>query len=440
LRVADEGGGEARKAEAPTRKTEISRPDFKAINRLVRTLPKPASGNKTYTETELRRRGLTGPWARGLAARVTAAGARAWVLRYWAHGIQRLYTIGDIEAWPTEKVWPEAVELRRKIDGGADPRKVRQEKQEAPTVADLCTVFERDHLPSRRPSTQAEYRRMLAKHILPRLRQRKVAAVSREDVAALHREIGRQHPYQANRVLALASVMFSLAIEHGMRADNPCARIPKAPEERRERFLNPAELTRLNEVLATHPEKISASAIRLMLLTGCRRGEALAAKWTELDLDAGVWVKPSTNTKQKRAHRIPLSAPAVEVLREMEVEKERLHRFGIVTPYVFPSMRKPAERLVEVKRTWTAACTAAGLTAVRLHDLRHSFASALVSGGLHLPVIGQLLGHTQPRTTHRYSHLYDDVLRDAVERVGAIATGPGSGAKVVALRRPPGAS
>src|SRR5262249_13108610 len=104
---------------------------------------------------------------------------------------------------------------------------------------------------------------------------------------------------------------------------------------------------------------------------------------------------------------------------------ERLHRHGVITPYVFPSIRRPAERLTEVKRTWSAACKAAGLSNVRLHDLRHSFASALVSGGLNLPVIGQLLGHTQPRTTHRYSHLYDETLRDAAERVGAMAVGGG---------------
>ena len=435
--VDDESGREAQKADGGGHRPEVSRPpgrpDFKAINRLVRALPGPTGGNKTYGEAELRRRGLSGPWARGLAARVTAAGARAWVLRYWAQGIQRLFTIGDIEAWPAEKVWPVAAGLRRQIDSGLDPRKQRRDEQEAPSVGDLCSVFQRDHLPSRRPSTQAEYRRIIARHIIPRLGQRKVAAVTREDVAAMHREIAVQHPYQANRIVALVSVLFSLAVERGMRADNPCARIPKAPEERRERFLSPGEIGRLNDALAAHPERISSAAILVMLLTGSRRGETLAAKWTEIDLDAGVWTKPSTNTKQRRIHRDPLSGAAVAVLRQMQAENERLQRYGTVTPYVFPSIRRPSERLVEVKRTWASACKAAGLTGVRLHDLRHTFASALVSGGLGLPVIGALLGHSQPRTTHRYSHLYDDVLRDAVERVGTLTSG--KSAEGVPLKR-----
>jgi integrase len=432
IAVDDESGRDAQKADK--RKTgSASRPDFKAINRLVRALHKPTSGNKTYSEAELRRRGLTGPWMRGLAARVTAAGASSWVLRYRGDGIQRLYTIGTIQAWPSEKIWAEAAELRRKIDTGVDPRKQRQDEHAAPTVTDLCSVFERDCLPSRRPSTQREYARIIRKHLLPRLGQRKVAAVSREEIAALHREIvGQRHPYQANRVLAVASVLFSLAIERGWRVDHPCSRIAQAPEQPREYFLTSPEIVRLNDVLAA-TQTIAASAIRLMLLTGCRRNEALAATWAEFDLAAAVWTKPSTNTKQKRASRIPLSGAAVQLLREMLVERERLHQCGVLTPFVFPSIRNPSERMVEVNKAWAVACKSAGLTAVRLHDLRHSFASALVSSGLNLPVIGALLGHARAQTTHRYSHLYDDTLRDAVERVGALTSGPGKGAEVVPL-------
>lgn len=296
----------------------------------------------------------------------------------------------------------------------------RDEARTAPTVADLWAAFEADHLPTRRPSTAGEYRRQAAQYILPRLGQHRVAAVKREDIAALHREIAKPHPYMANRVLALLSVMFNMAVEREMRADNPCARIPKAPEERRESFLSPDQIGRLAEALTTHPETISAAAIRFLMLTGARRNEALAAKWTEFDLTAGVWTKPSANTKQKRTHRVPLSGAAIAVLLEMQAEAARLRAEGTITPYVFPSAKRPAEALGEVRRTWASVCKTVGLTGIRLHDLRHSFASALVSGGVGLPTIGAMLGHSQPRTTARYAHLYDDTLRDAAERVGAM--------------------
>jgi integrase len=235
----------------------------------------------------------------------------------------------------------------------------------------------------------------------------------------------------ANRVLALLSVLLNLGIERKMRTDNPCARMPKAPEESRQTYLSPEQITRLAQALAAHPEKISAAAIRFMLLTGCRRNEALASTWAEFDIEAGIWTKPSANTKQKRPHRIPLSAAALTLLGEMRVEADSMRNHGIISPYVFPSGKKQAQALMGVRRTWASACKIASLSGVRLHDLRHSFASALVSVGVGLPTIGAMLGHSQPRTTARYSHLYDTTLRDAAEHVGALVV-PLAGRRVKA--------
>lgn len=376
----------------------------------VRDLSPPARGNRVFYDAAVR----------GLGARVTASGAKSWIFNYRIGGRERRITIGDCGAWPIRQARARAQELRRLVDDGGDPMAARDEARTAPTVADLWRAFAADRLPTRRASTAAEYRRQAAHYILPRLGQHRVAVVKREDVAALHREIAKAHPYMANRVLALVSVMFNLAIERDMRTDNPCARIPKAPEERRESYLSPDQIGRLAEALGAHPEKVSAAAIRFLMLTGARRNEALAATWAEFDLDAGVWTKPSANTKQKRSHRVPLSAAALEVLAEMQAEATRMREWGIISPYVFPSGKRQAEALKEVRRTWAAVCKAAGLSGVRLHDLRHSFASALVSGGVGLPTIGAMLGHSQPRTTARYAHLYDTTLRDAAERVGAL--------------------
>jgi integrase len=453
---------EAQKTGGGGRIGKISRPDYRAIDRLVRALPKPASGNKTYSEAELRRCGLTGPWVRGLAPRVTKADARAWVLRYRAGGIERLHTIGGIEAWPAEKVWVEAAKLRREIDGGGDPQGERQAKQDAPTVAALADRFEAEHLPRKRPATARDYRALLRDIIRPALGKIKVAELRHADVERMHHGIVKRAPYRANRAVAVLSKMLSMAVRWEMRPDNPARGIERAPEERRERYLTPAEIARLGEALAAHPERTSGNAVRMMLLTGARKGETLAAQWQDIDLAAGIWSKPAATTKSAKRHRVPLSAPALALLAAMKAEADkenaRRERDGLEPiTCLFPG--PDSKPLQDVKHFWAAVCQKAALgqfvekkdeagkviikdekpvmvwrSSARIHDLRHTYASILASAGLSLPVIGALLGHTQMQTTQRYSHLLDDPLRAATERAGAIIGSAGkAGADVVPI-------
>jgi integrase len=245
-----------------------------------------------------------------------------------------------------------------------------------------------------------------------------------------------------------------------MRSDNPARGIEREPEERRERFLTPAEIGRLADALAAHPEKLSANALRLLLLTGARKGEMLSARWSEFDLAAGVWTKPSAHTKTKKEHRVPLSAPAVALLTEMRAEAEKEQkksRRNAEPEFVFAVGDN--QHLVEIKRAWLSICKTAGLAelvdavdgagrpqkdakghpvrvwqaTVRIHDLRHTYAAVLASSGLSLPIIGALLGHTQAATTHRYAHLLDDPLRAATERMGSLVTKRSAAAHVVRL-------
>jgi integrase len=230
---------------------------------------------------------------------------------------------------------------------------------------------------------------------------------------------------------------FNLAIRWGWRSDNPASGVHRNPEQKRDRYLSAAEMISLSQALATHPEKTSANAIRLLMLTGARRSEVLSATWDQFDLHTGVWTKPSAHTKQRKPHRVPLSAPAVQLLTEI--------RSGAESAWVF-SNDDGEKPISDIKRTWLSICRTAGLaeqveqrtrdgkvmrdaygrsvqawrTTVRIHDLRHTFASILASQGLSLPMIGALLGHTQAQTTHRYSHLFDDPLRAATEHVGAL--------------------
>ena len=190
---------------------------------------------------------------------------------------------------------------------------------------------------------------------------------------------------------------------------------------KRRRYLSADELGRLASALADQRDRQAANIIRFLLLTGARRGEALAARWEEIDLVAGAWNKTATGTKQKLDHFVPLSEAAVQLLVEIRHNGE----------FVFPGRDGGHRR--DVQGAWRAACKSAGITGARLHDLRHTYASVLASAGLSLPVIGALLGHQTPATTARYSHLTNDPLRAATERAAAIIIGKPS-AEIVPLK------
>ena len=219
-------------------------------------------------------------------------------------------------------------------------------------------------------------------------------------------------PYQANRVLALLSTMFNLAVKWGLLDKNPCKGIEKFSETPRERYLNKAELKQLVETLDKFKDRTVASALVLMMLTGCRKTEALTATWDQFDLEEGVWTKPSHHTKQKRTHRVPLNPAAVALLLGIERKGD----------YVFPGRIKD-QPLQDIKKAWETIRVDAKIPDVRMHDLRHTYASLLASQKLSLPIIGALLGHTQAQTTMRYAHLLDAPLREATNSAGALIEG-----------------
>jgi integrase len=217
----------------------------------------------------------------------------------------------------------------------------------------------------------------------------------------------------ANRVLATTSSMFSEAIAQGLRTDNPCMSVKRNPENKRERYLDATETARLLVVCDQSQYINAANLIRLLVLTGARRGEALLARWEEFDLDAALWVKPSHHTKQKRTHMLPLSPAAVAALTHMKEQAEA------DCPWLFPSSNS-SRSLQDPKRGVSLILMAAGLgRGVTLHTLRHSFAARVVSAGHGLHAAGKLLGHTQAATTHRYAHLEHDAQRRALVDVDA---------------------
>jgi integrase len=384
------------------------------------------------------------PKAAGFGVRSYPGGGKSFFIDYRLEGRQRRFTIGPFPRWSADAARERAKELRKQIDRGHDPAGQKRERREAPTVQDLIDRYIADHLPKKSTEKMrvADEKKMLAeigKHLGKHTR---VADVHDGDVEAMHRKIseslgrgGKPRRVRANRILTVASKMFSLSLRSrdGENAPwrnavlgNPCKGIERNHEEGRERFFSPAELAAISDALNEYPG-VAADCVRLVTLTGCRPAEAMRAEWSEFDNEPGFWIKPSAHTKQRRVHKLPLSPAAIEL-----IERRRKERVG---RWVFPGDVK-GEHLAALWHVWHFVRRRTGLGQdARVYDLRHTFASIGAGGGLSLPIIGRLLGHTQSRTTERYAHFADDPLREAAEKITTVITGASKpGATVVPLR------
>ncbi len=391
------------------------------VEQVIKQLKAPKRGNKITWDGEIK----------GFGVRITAAGAISFILDYRIAGRQRRYTIGRWPELTATAARIEAVELRSDIRNGQDPMEEKRALRSEPTLGDLATDYlASDAQDKKRPTTQHNDRGYTERFIRPKLGRHRLSAIGERDIEALHASL-KDTPYQANRVLALLSSMFNYAIKRKWRTDNPVKGIEKFHEEKRERLLTVEEIQRFREALDNYKDQSAANALRLLLLTGSRASEVLKARWEEFDLDGDMprWTKPSHHTKQKKTVHVPLSAPALELLIGMRPHK--------ASGPLFPGADGKRAR-VSLRRPWLQACKAAGLVTVevlkgkrrhevrkykptvRVHDLRHTFASHLVSNGVGLQVVGRLLGHTQAATTMRYAHVQDDAARAATNQFGKI--------------------
>jgi integrase len=359
----------------------------------------------------------------GLALQVTKSGARAFVFNYrTVAGRERRLTIGSTTDWSLTLVREEAKRLRRLVDQGRDPMGERHELRAAATVTDLVVRWRIEVAPKKRARARADDEGMIAGWILPALGRLKLTDVKHADIAALHREITAAGALiRANRVIALCSRLFRLAIVWEMCSDNPVKGIERNPEPPRHRYLSSDEIVRLFTALETLHNRQAADIIRLLALTGARRSEVFAMRWSDLDLQAGVWLKPAAATKQHRIHRIPLNEPAKQLLIGLKLAAtDEAARTGRPLPaYAFPG-RGGRAPIGDIKKGWAVLCRKAQLGHLHLYDLRHNYASLLVSAGYGLPLIGALLGHSQLSTTSRYAHLMDGAQRQATDELGAI--------------------
>ncbi|KMW60722.1 putative integrase protein [Candidatus Rhodobacter oscarellae] len=346
----------------------------------------------------------------GFGLRVKPSGVKSYLVQYRnrADGRSKRKTLGQHGPLMTLHQAKEIARgLLADVVRGADPVADHKALRDAPLVKDLAVKYLQEHaLPKKRAGSVKNDRSYLDRHILPVLGKMKARDVRPSDIQALHNRL-KKTPYQANRVLALLSKIFSLSVRWDMRPDNPARGIEKFQEEKRHRWLSEAELLRLTQALDAHPNQTAADAIRLQLLTGARIGEVLTATWEDFELGQGIWTKPSHHTKQKRTEHLPLSGAALDLLQKIRAER------GTCT-FLFANPKTEAP-YKDLKRFWSVVTTAANLQDYRIHDNRHTYASHLVSSGMSLAIVGRLLGHTNPLTTHRYAHLADNPLRQATE-------------------------
>jgi integrase len=371
---------------------------------------------------------------RGFSITIYPSGNRAFTLDYRIAGRQRRMTIGRWPEWNTTAARERAKELRRDIDEGIDPLSLRESSREAPRVNDMITRYLAEHTPHLAARNAADQHTIMNKLVAPDWGSKLVTEITKADVEKLLTKIaaGRARPskakpnnrarklqgpkptpVRANRVGEVLRKMFTLAIGWGMRDDNPASGFRRRIENERERFLTPEEIGRLAKVLDAAKDQRAAGIIRLCMLTGARSGEVRQARFEQFNLDLGSWSKPAATTKQRKIHRIPISGDVAAIVRQRSLLVPRGN------PWLFPG-DTPGQPVKEIRRFWIGIQTEAKLPDVRIHDLRHTFASLLVSGGASLEMIGKLLGHTQMQTTQRYAHLMDSPLRDGVNAVASI--------------------
>jgi len=357
----------------------------------------------------------------GFGVRVMPSGVRSYVVQYRIGGRTRRSAFSRVGRMTPDEARKHARELLVAVDKGRDPVAEEEARRRSPTIAALCAQFLTEHVAHRcKPSTQQEYRRSVDLFINPRLGTFKVEDVKRADVARLHHDL-RDIPYQANRTLGVLSKLFNLAEVWGLRPDgsNPCRHVKKYPERRRERYLSPEEIGRLGRVLSDAEQAGSEhgpviDAIRLLILTGARLGEIQTLRWEHVQ--DGYIALPDSKTGAKR---IVLGKAAAEVLRRIKRLPDNPHVIAGTLPGRF---------WTDLQRPWRRIRAKAGLPNVRLHDLRHTFASVAAGRGESLAKIGGLLGHSHVQTTARYAHLAPDPLRDTADRTaGEIFRAMGNG-------------
>ncbi|MBO6689394.1 MAG: site-specific integrase [Henriciella sp.] len=350
----------------------------------------------------------------GFHVRVKPSGAKSFALKYRSAGRQRNFTIGRYGALTPDQARHKTRVLMTQIHDGGDPSEQRLQSSRELTLGEFWELYlERHAIPHKAERSVREDRSLWKNYVSSPWRLRRLSSIRRDDIQKLHSRLA-DRPYAANRMLCLMSKMYNLAIEWGITDRNPATSIKKFREIPRERYLTDDERSNLDSALAQETDTAAVIAIWLCILTGARKSEVLQARWSQFDLngDRPIWTIPASNTKQAKSNRKPLSKRAVALLsnwRQVCPESP--------SGWLVPGKKEDKHRS-DLNGPWRRVRQAAGLPDLRLHDLRHDFASSAVADGWSLEIIGRYLGHSSIQTTQRYAHLQDDPLHAMAEQIG----------------------
>lgn len=346
----------------------------------------------------------------GFGIRIFSSGRKSYIIQYRAKGRTRRMTIGRHGVLTVDEARKMAKERLVEVTKGKDPSKDKKDYRLSETIEGLANRFIEEYVNIKcKANTAKEYEKCLINYVVPQIGNRKVQDIERPDISKLHHD-NRQRPYQANRVLAVLSIMFNMAEQWGLRPDgtNPTRHVKKYPEKKRERFLSNEEIESLikvmdNRLAAGLESPHVIAAFKTLLLTGCRLGEIQFLKWEYIQGNA--FNLPDSKTGSKKVY---VPAAVLDILSDLARSP--------ANPYVFIGTLddRPVN---DLQKPWRRIRKEAGIDDVRIHDLRHTFASVAVSHGESLPMIGKLLGHTQAQTTSRYAHLADAPIHEAADRV-----------------------
>ncbi len=368
--------------------------------------PAPIGSAKTIRCSEIR----------GLGLKVSPSGNRTFTFSYSFEGRERRMTIGQLGVWTLAGAKKRAAELRKEIDNGRDPLAKKIAAKNAPTLAETWRWYQVHFFEGLSESHKRDLKASWERTIIPyfgastKLQQLSKAGIQSfvDKTSTLRGGVfaNRCHSY-------LRSVLEKAKHDKWIEMNPAAGGIRRNPEHGRERYLSEQEFGRLTEVLKRRRGDSSADAITVIMFTGVRKSQALQMQWKDIDFDQSIWTCPSASTKNRKPHRVQLSSLALELLKQRS-------KIATSKRFVFPG-NGATGHLREVRKTWASIKREAKITDCRLHDLRHTFASFLVSNGKSLEMIGAMLGHSQMQTTKRYAHLRDDPLKEAAESIARLA-------------------
>ncbi len=385
----------------------------------------PAAARYTIWDSELK----------GFGLRVETTGAKSWVVRYRVgtgrHAPTKQFRIGDAAKLTPDKAREAAADILAQAELGGDPQGDRVAERKVLTVTQLCDLYIAEGMSVKKPMTVRLDTIRIERHIKPQIGAKKLTDLTASDIDRMRDAIAtgkvkaeatawtRGGKTAATKSVKLLRAIFVFAIGRKLCTENPAREVKVFADGKRDRFLSQAELSRLGDALnaaeAQGAEPGHIAIIRLLSLTGARKNEIACLRWTEVDLERGLLTLEDSKTGRKV---IRLGAAAQELLTTVRRTK---------SVYVFPDPRDATLPIRNLDWAWVGIRKRAGLEDVRIHDLRHSFASVGVGGGASLYVVSKLLGHAQSATTQRYAHLSDDPVQAEADRISRAIAGAMSG-------------